>query len=344
MPNNRFATFNLYQFAKPPVAWYEPENTYSDSEWDDKTTWIKEQLEALDADVVGFQEVFSSEDLKELVSDQGYPHFEAVDTPEELGTGSNVFGSPVVALASRHPIAAAEAVTVDGTIVSDLPVADGFKFSRTPIRASVDVPGLGPTTIYVAHLKSKRPLVTEPDFAPGTPWDVKVRESMRARSRGQVASLLQRAAESAALYHDLTSVLASDENRPIVVLGDLNDDQGSITIEALSNRDHIYEIDGVAWSDLPSAARRTAYSHKLSDAFDLAPNPTGAPRPATHFHRGQGGILDYIFVSNAFVEANSAHVARVSSHEVLGTHLEGDGVGDQRQSDHAQVVIEVETI
>ena len=65
----KLATFNLYQFAAPPYYWYElsSSNRYSDQSWNDKKQWIKDQLRLLDADVVGFQEIFDEAALQAVV-------------------------------------------------------------------------------------------------------------------------------------------------------------------------------------------------------------------------------------------------------------------------------------
>ncbi|MFT4928748.1 MAG: hypothetical protein ACI8WB_004868, partial [Phenylobacterium sp.] len=42
----KFATLNLYQFAEPPVAWYEPFNIYTNDEWTFKHDWLSKQIAA----------------------------------------------------------------------------------------------------------------------------------------------------------------------------------------------------------------------------------------------------------------------------------------------------------
>ncbi|BCS88167.1 endonuclease/exonuclease/phosphatase family protein [Pseudodesulfovibrio sediminis] len=338
----RCATFNLYQYVEPPSCWYDKDNFYTLADWESKNTWIKRQVVALGADVVGFQEVFSQESLKELMATIGYPYFATVDTPVMSDEITGIFVRPVVALASKHPIANVGPVEVASTIQHDLPVPDEFNFSRVPLRAEIEIADGLAVTVYVAHLKSKRPMVMEPTFGDDTSWQVKVRECMRATSRGQAASLLQRGAEASALYHEVTRVLGDTDNLPIVVMGDLNDDEESIPIEALSYKGRVYSIAGVPYGDLPMEAKRAAYSNKLYDAFFMAPNQEGGVRPPTHYHMGRGGTLDYIFMSNAFNLKNRNHVGRVVDFAVHGDHLNGDGVGDHKQSDHAQVLAEIE--
>ena len=125
------------------------------------------------------------------------------------------------------------------------------------------------------------------------------------------------------------------------MLGDLNDDDGSVALAAATMQDRLYEIAGVDYGHLPDEAKRLTYRNRLYDSFNLAPNQTGGPRPPTHFHRGHGSTLDYVLVSNAVNPRNPGAVGFVTSHEVYGDHLRADGVGDDKQSDHAQVVAEI---
>ena len=75
----RLGTFNLYQFVAPPYAWYTKKDKFNDRQWLEKTTWIKNQIQAMDCDIIGFQEVFSRKVLKALVAELGFKYFKVVD-------------------------------------------------------------------------------------------------------------------------------------------------------------------------------------------------------------------------------------------------------------------------
>lgn len=342
MATIRIGTFNLFQFAEPPHAWYHKKNQYSVDEWPEKRSWVMQQLTDMQADVVGFQEVFSPEALKKLCMEVGYPYFATVDEPHELEDEANTYDESVVALASKFPIKRVEAVIPSDIVLHDLPVVEDFRFSRVPLKATLDMGDLGEIVVYVLHLKSKRPMPLPSEELQQMPWSERVAESMRLRSRAQVASALQRGTEATILYHDITHSLAEDYSRPLVVMGDLNDDNTAVSTEALTNRRRVYEIDDVRYHDLPDEAKIMVHSHQLYDSFDLAPNPTGPFRQPTHFYRGQGNVLDYIFVSNALNERNHQRKGRVKTHQVYSMHLQADGVNNQLQSDHGQVVISID--
>ncbi|MCG6442078.1 endonuclease/exonuclease/phosphatase family protein, partial [Vibrio parahaemolyticus] len=55
----RFATANLFNYLAPPNAFYEFNNIYEQTQWQKKQRWLSQKLTALNADVIGFQEVFS---------------------------------------------------------------------------------------------------------------------------------------------------------------------------------------------------------------------------------------------------------------------------------------------
>jgi predicted extracellular nuclease len=338
----RCGTFNLYQFAAPPGAWYEEENFYSEPDWKSKKEWVKNQLINMNCDVVGVQEVFSPEELKELAAEIGYSYFSIVDTPKKESEYSSVYVSPVVAIISKHPIVTAVAVEFGDRSKENLPIQTEFNFSRTPIRAEIEIENVGNIVFYVAHLKSKRPKEIPLAFEPNDNWDQKVLKTMKARSTGNVAALLQRGAEASELYNHISNDLHKKPNTPVILLGDLNDDTNSIPIEALSNRSRIYEIDNTDYNDLPLEAKIAIYRYKMFDAFDMAPNPNGLPRTPTHYHKGEGGTLDYIFISNALNEKNSNSVGRISSYDVFDEHLKSDGVGNHKQSDHGQPVVTIQ--
>lgn len=65
--NIKFATFNLFQFSAPPYSFYIKKDKFKEEEWSKKVKWIKEQLLKLDADIIGFQELFSIDELKKYV-------------------------------------------------------------------------------------------------------------------------------------------------------------------------------------------------------------------------------------------------------------------------------------
>ncbi|MCJ8271482.1 MAG: hypothetical protein MJK04_19050, partial [Psychrosphaera sp.] len=125
---------------------------------------------------------------------------------------------------------------------------------------------------------------------------------------------------------------------PVIIMGDMNDTAHSVAIDALTNQNAHYDLDG-AWSDEHKLA---VYQSKLYDAYSLTPNQQGGQRPSTHFHKGNGYVVDFIFVSNALNSENPASIAHPVKYKVINGHLKANGDADQQQSDHALVVLSLQ--
>ena len=98
----KVATFNLFNYLEPPNAFYEFERIYSAEQWKKKQKWITSYLDKHQPDIIGFQEVFSIESLKNLLLAEGYNYFAVVDQPQVID--DFIYKSPVVAIASRFPL------------------------------------------------------------------------------------------------------------------------------------------------------------------------------------------------------------------------------------------------
>ena len=94
----RLGTFNLFQFVEPPYSWYVKKDKFNKSKWIEKTQWIKNQIIQMNCDVIGFQEVFSRNALKDIVNDLGFNYFETVDIAKTSKESSSVYISTTVAI------------------------------------------------------------------------------------------------------------------------------------------------------------------------------------------------------------------------------------------------------
>ncbi|WP_020561204.1 endonuclease [Thiofilum flexile] len=343
----KFATFNLYQFLKPPFFWYErlAANTYTAEEWEQKRHWVLQRLRQMDADVVGFQEVFSVPELKALAEQAGYTTFIHVDEPAALAEDAEVYIKPVVALAAKFPIQGLQTVSIPAAVLSDLRLTSDFHFSRQPICVTFDAPDLGVVQAYVVHLKSKRPILppTEP-YPDDMPWLDRIQHTMQQLSRGNIAALLQRGAEATILYHHISEALLNQERLSVVVMGDLNDEEQSIPVAALTMSDRVYEAGGVDYTHWPEEAKGYLHRFRLQDTFNLALNMRNRKRPYTHIFRGDGTVLDYILVSNNLSSHNPNACAEVAHYQVLHDHLDNDGIPNRLQSDHGQVKVDIRSV
>lgn len=300
----RFSTLNLQNFAAPPLASYEFDNIYSQAQWLQKTNWLRRLILANSPDVLMLQEVFSVNELQQLLLELGYDYFAVAGAP--VLVDNHFYQHPVVALASRFPIKRQAALSPDLALVQALGLAD-FQFSRPPLWAEVWVPGVGACDFYTVHLKSRRALTV-------------VTDSGGSEILGRFAASAQRAYE-AALLLELISKQQQQSGRPVVLAGDFND--------ALSSD----------WLNHLTAPRAQL---QLQDAWLLWQNAP-AQRPASHYYGATGSTLDYCLLSADFDHHNPVCLASVTDVLISDSHLvRPDYQQDAYSSDHAMVTVTVQ--
>lgn len=361
----RIASINLFNFIAPPDAYYDFENIYSQEQWGKKLAWFKAFFEENPADVIGFQEVFSPDELQALMAALGYPHFAVLDTPEPIG--DYVYKSPVVALASRFPIVEMALVVPAPQLCQHIGVLADFSFSRKPLRVTLALPQIGLCDLYVVHLKSKRSdlglgseLVTELDGGA----DLMARQAL-----GRVASNLQRATEAALLFHQIM-LRRQNTSQPVILLGDFNDSLSSSALEAFKvTPKQIYraDIEDKALKAMFEAKLTQTLNHFcLFDSYELyrqsarvnlnlmldeyesglhseeslPPCPSQWQRASTHYFGNTGSVLDYILVSSEFDASQDASLGEVVNYQTLDRHLvRPDYERDNMSTDHAPVMM-----
>jgi len=319
----KVATFNLYNLVLPNVVYYG-DRQYTTPEFKQKKLWIAGQLIAMNADIVGFQEVFHVEALRQALEESKlYPNAKVIAAPR-LGEG------PVVAMVSRLPVLrhrvyevfpAAASLTLEGVTV---PMQ---KFSRAVLAVDVALTPELECTVFVVHLKSKRTI-----FPDGVD-----RHDPLEKAKGQARALIQRAGEAIALRFILMEFL-KNRNYPVILMGDINDDGRAVTSQILSGeapfRKTPFEQKQQSWDVLLYHVKEIQARRSYEDYY------------YTHIHNGHYDSLDHIMVSQEFVAENPHHVARVGYVSVLNDHLVDDTLSQNGvqswQSDHGQVVASIE--
>lgn len=300
-----FSTLNLQNFTAPPFASYEFDNIYSQAQWQQKTRWLCRLLQQVQPDVLALQEVFSLVELQQLLQQQGFAHVMSVGTPELVD--QHFFRKPVVALASRFPVLELLEVPVPAAAAA-LGMAQ-FQFSRPPLRALLQLPGIGPCQCYVVHLKSRRTA----DLPTGT---VVVGQHLPSW-----AATVQRGNETALLLEAILQQRQVD-GFPVVLLGDLNDELSSAALQLLQQ---------------PQQLTRGRF--RLQDSWLLWPEAP-SQRPASHYYGARGSVLDYILLSDEFDAGQSQSIASVQAVEVFDRHLrQPEFAQDGYSSDHAMVSV-----
>lgn len=335
----KVCTFNLFNYVLPPNAYYETENIYTQSKWEKKQHWIARQLSDLSPDIIGFQEVFSPDALQTLVAQNHLPYFVTVDAPRVKA--HHVYEKPVVALASRFPILSVQAVGVSPTLIAALQLQSDFAFSRAPIRAEIQIAGFGNVLVYVAHLKSKRSQL-EPQLTGEEGEFDSISESVSAQVHGSWASTIQRGTEATLIYQDIIEQMKIKE-RPVMVLGDLNDTMTSPVLQSLVGGQYLNRLDGKSVSSMAAGHQRAIKRFSLFDAFELQEKIAPADRKPTHYFANKGNVLDYILLSKDFNAAYDRSLAAVSAYHVNDDHLTNPHPeNDAECSDHAPVLVEVD--
>ena len=307
-----FASANLLNFLAPPNEFYDFENIYSQQEWQGKLSWTQQQVEQLNPDIIGLQEVFSIEHARHFFNKIGYPYFASVDTPHV--ESDYIYSRPVVAIASRFPIERCYPVTIDEHALKAYGDFQAPTFSRLPLCAQIVHPRLGHMAVYVTHLKSQRPAEAS-------------QQELASPPIARWLSTQQRGWEAAMLRHTMQVKYAS-QPMPTVLLGDMNQpiSENSVTQVLLTNNhDNLKQ------------------ELQLYDGWALqTPLPT-KDRQATHYHFGTGNVLDYIILSQEFCATDDRSIAQVINYTVSDKHLINPCFAQDRYaSDHGFVALTAE--
>jgi endonuclease/exonuclease/phosphatase family metal-dependent hydrolase len=320
MPNLKIATFNLKNLALPDRETY-PGEQIDRAEYDKKVQWTADLLAEMDADFVGFQEVFHKQALEEVAARTGRYAGAVVDLADENGR------LPRVGFLSRLPILKTEVIR-DFPLESRLDIGGQFlpflSFHRPVFRVEVALPGGRPAVILVTHLKSKRPMVDE-GHDRRHPWEL---------ARGQARSLVLRACEAAALRWIVLQEIRHTET-PVILLGDLNDSTHAVTSDILQG-DHPQRY-------YPPDVKKRLWDILLYSCGDLQVRKSYKDVYYTHLHDSQYESLDHIFVSQEFVADNPRHLAYVEYMRLYNDHLLDPALTDEMPrswvSDHGAVVV-----
>ncbi|MBF2046735.1 MAG: endonuclease/exonuclease/phosphatase family protein [Leptolyngbya sp. IPPAS B-1204] len=319
----RIGTFNLLNLALPNRVFYHHEY-YSPEVYAKKIRWIGGQLDRIRPDLIGFQEVFHHEALQQALqqSDSCRDFHLVAISP----TGD----TPAVALASRFPI-------LYHRYIQDFPISAQLDiqgaaiplthFSRPVLSVQVQLSDTIECTVFVVHLKSKRAII--PDHVD--------RQDPIEQAKGQVRSLMLRAAESIALRVLLMQVL-QNRNYPVIVLGDMNDGGAAVTSQIISGE--------VPHRKLDSKRKRELWDILLYHVKDIQARQSYGDFYYTHIHNGHYESLDHIMVSQEFVVQNPDRIGRVVYVSVFNDHLIDETLTTEEipnwQSDHGQVVASIE--
>lgn len=315
----KLGSFNLFNLVLPEVTYYGNKK-YSQSDFDRKVKWIGNQLNSMNADIVGFQEIFHIDALKAAIENTKFSN-ENICALGETGE------SPIVGLASTFPI-------IDEPIsISQIPqnIIDGLgsiatdinSFSRPILKAKLKISDEISATVFVCHLKSKRPTIYDNENA----------DDLAVTAIGEARSLLRRSVEATGLRQLVLNETQENSN-PVFLIGDLNDTTRSVTSSIISGP--------LPWKFDSAEVKKYHWDNLLYSSFDIMSLKSHKNEWPTHIYNGHYESLDHIYISQEFFFRNRNRLGNVDFVHVFDDHLKDDTLSRDRlpkwQSDHGQVV------
>ena len=328
--NIKVATFNLFQFVSPPNSWYTKKEKFTDDQWTIKTNWIKKQITDINADIIAFQEVFSVNELKKILNDLNYPYFEIVDTINTSPRNELIYTSCLLAIASKYPISNVEALESNKEIENKFNFENKFEFARKPIKATISI-NSKELLVYVFHLKSNRLNEYEYVFNKDSTIHEKLEKNIYNISKKNAKAQEQRICEVSNISFDIQKELEKDSNKNIIVMGDLNDKEHSLSIDLLTNKTLNSKIKNFNTYDKNiDLSKQTIH---LQDAFYIFDKNKQKERIPTSYYKNKGNVIDYIFVSKSLED--------IINYKVFNNHLKDNHDGSLLNTDHAIVFCEI---
>ena len=293
----RFATFNVCNLAPAGMSFYPNLPPYTPEEYEEKITWIARQLDTIDADVIGFQEIFSQAALRDVLA-RSVKYREA----QHAGIDPDPAVAPLtpsVALVSRLPLTDIRLhADFPASLIRTLPPQEHAqtRFTRPVLQAQVSVPDGPAVDVFVVHLKSKRP-----DYHAGED-----ETDPALFGLASLRSLHRRGAEALAL-HQLAHACMSAHDRPLLVMGDFNDTVDAVTTELV--------MGAGRFGDNP-------FNHRLFDCRRIQERRDLARDVGyTHLHDGSFNTIDHLLVSKHFHPEYEGAVGRVLEVIYLNDHV-----------------------
>ncbi len=312
-------SFNTRNLANPNEFFYTDEK-YTLDEYNKKVAWIRNQIHHMGCNIIGFQEIFHEQALKDCLKGTQLQNGQLFIAKNETG--------PSVALVSNFPLTDIEVVREipDNVITALGSYAVITQFTRPVLKANIE---LGPSTkiaVLVTHLKSKKP-----DYI-----DNENRHDIHIYHYGETRSLIKRAIEAAGL-REIIIRLIRDNTNPLIVMGDFNESTRAVTSDIISGPD--------SYKNMPMEKKKSIWDVKMYDAFDILIQKTYNNSWYTHIHNGSYDILDHIYFSQEFYFRNNNRKWDIDNIKILNDHLVDETNMavhlDKTISDHGQIAVEI---
>jgi endonuclease/exonuclease/phosphatase family metal-dependent hydrolase len=321
MPSLTIATWNVENLFVPAQGASQDDR----AAYDAKLGFLAQTITALNPDVIALQEVGGDAALQSLQTVlPAYGHRRA-GVADARGIAC--------AFLSKLPLQTPQDIVDFPAQVRALGATDANgvplqRMGRGGLRVRVTKSGFS-TELISVHLKSK--LLTYPLPGGGTAFSTND-EGVRAQMAA--VALMRRTAEAATVRIAANAIVANNNVNALAILGDLNDGPSAATTQILQG---------------PDGSELDTRGFDMPDQFDGARLWNLSPliaedRRFSRIHRGQGELLDQIFVSEEFFPREDTGDRRIPTLvDSIVEHIRSIGdnpgarVGEVRP-DHAPVV------
>jgi hypothetical protein len=322
------ATFNLYNLQLPGKRMNPRQKVWTPAEFDRKVGWIGSQLAALDADVVGLQELWHVDAMAAVLAASGLDA--TYDLLADPATGSRIVCAALVRKGLLRGTPRWLDKFPDETRLEESNPADPQApaisviipgFSRPVLNFSVALRDDADTEVFVTHFKSKLP--TEID---DEPW-FEERFLPHRTALGAALATIRRTAEATALRVLLTKVLKGSKTA-VIVLGDVNDGQHSNTVNILTEQPKYLVGDARGGADNGLYTAQTL--QELRDSRDVY---------YTHVHQDLRESLDHVLVSEQFYDHSRNRLWLFDGLLINNDHLNDEDHRASGTGDHGVVKV-----
>lgn len=327
----KVATFNLFNMVLPNVVYYD-NRKYSIAEFEKKVQWVAYKLNEIDADIVAFQEIFHPQAIEKAIEKSGIyknAHFIVANPCGTLPRVGILSRFPIInqVIYENYPQDAIIEITDEQTQnIYNLPFN---KFSRPVLRADISILPNLTLFCYNVHLKSKRPLYL----------DTETKNNPVETAKATTRALIVRAAEATAIRSILMETL-HHKQKPVIVLGDLNDSGLSVTTQLITGQPPHRKY--------PDDVKRKLWDVLLYQAKDIQARRSYHDVYYTYIHNGHYDSLDHIMVSQELVSQYPNHIGKIGYVSLFNDHLIDNTLTDDKekpwQSDHGIVAATIEIL
>jgi len=264
------ASFNVKNLIGAEKEYYTFQR-YTAEEYAWKEAWLADQIVTMDADIVGFQEIFEEEALRAVIAEAdeigsdsnddvipdrskryrkraifrklkytGYRNAALAFAPN-VNDGDAGNRRPGVALLSRFGFEGVPEIIQDLPTPLDIPFQDMgggdgghyriSRLSRPILKARVPM-GQTVVTVFNTHLKSKLGEFVTPEGAAHAPETDLAHYDAVGRALGAARAALRRMAEAWVLRREIVAEL--NAGRPVIVMGDFNDSEHAVSSEIIA--------------------------------------------------------------------------------------------------------------